>query len=592
MLRAQTKAQRSPTIHQLADILALMKRYRGRILAGALAVLVTNSILIFGPRVLGLAIDDLKDGSLARSLSWYIGLMLAISVGQGIARFAMRRIIIGSSRHVERDLRATFLGRLLELPVRFYASRYTGDIMSRATQDIENVRMAAGPALMYSMDTVLLCGYGLGMMFFISPPLAMIVVVILPVISALVFKLSSKIHAVTMESQRQFGRVSTQVQESMSGIRVIQAYSAEADRQQQFEKELDAYRSIQMRMIRLQAAFRPLLGLLFTVGQGLILLAGGRAIVAGSLTLGEYVSFSVYLTMLSWPMVAIGWSLNLLQRGSAGMRRLNEILLAEGKLEAGQARDAIQGSLKFQHVTHHYEGSSESALVDVSFELQPGRTLGIVGPTGCGKSTLLRLAARQMDPDQGSVMLDGRSLPEYESDHLRQCVTVVPQEAFLFSDLLNHNVAFGRPDASQDLLDEAAANSRLEQDLPQFPQGWETRVGERGVTLSGGQKQRATIARALLMDARVLLMDDALSAIDTQTEEALIGRLKDVMRDRTTLIASHRLSVMREVDEIIVLDKGRIVERGTHNELRDTSGLYAELLKRQELESQLAGADS
>lgn len=573
----------------MSDILDLLKRYRLRLLAGAVAVLLTNSILIFGPRLLGMAIDDLKDGLMERPLGWYIGWMLAISFGQGLTRFAMRRIIIGTSRRVERDLRGNFLSRLLELPRRFYATRYTGDIMSRATQDIENVRMAAGPALMYTLDTVLLFAYGIVMMFWISPGLTLLVLILLPIISGLVFWLSRKIHEVTMESQRQFGRVSTRVQEAMSGIRVIQAYTCQDQQQAQFEQELLEYRRIQMRMIRIQAAFRPMLGLLFSLGQGLILLAGGRAIMIGSLSLGDYVAFSAYLTMLSWPMVAIGWSLNLLQRGSAGMRRLNDILLEGNELPSGTLTSEIKGGLSFSKLGYSYPDSSEPALADLSFELAPGRTLGVVGPTGCGKSTLLRLAARQMDPDSGTIQLDGLDLASYDLDHLRRHVTAVPQEAFLFSDTLRQNVRFGRPEAGQDSLDEAAQNSRLQQDLVQFTERWNTRVGERGVTLSGGQKQRATIARALLMEARVLLMDDALSAIDTQTEEALIQRLKEVMRGRTTLIASHRLSIMREVDEIIVLDRGRIVERGTHDELRAAGGLYADLLRRQEIESELAG---
>jgi ATP-binding cassette subfamily B protein len=577
-------------MRQLSEIFRLLVRYRSHLLAGAFFVLVTNTILIFGPRVLGMAVDDLRDGLVRHSLGWYLGWLLAISLGQGLARFAMRRILIGTSRRVERDLRATYLARLLELPRSFYARRYTGDIMSRATQDIENVRMAAGPALMYSLDTILLSAYALTMMLLIHPALTGIVLALLPIISGLVWWLSHHIHLATMDAQRCFGRVSTVVQEALSGIRVIQAYVREEEQARRFDDQLVEYRRLQMRLVGLQSAFRPLLGLLFAAGQGLVLWQGGRLIVEGALTLGDYVAFSTYLTLLSWPMVATGWSLSLLQRGSAGMRRLNEVLGAPVELAWGGARPRLQARLSVQGLGFRYPDAEEDALQDLSFDLEPGQAMGIVGLTGCGKSTLLRLLARQADPDRGRILLDGHDIRSLDPGLLRSVMTVVPQDAFLFSATLAGNVAYGRPDAPRAELERAAADSRLEQDLPQLPAGWETLVGERGVTLSGGQKQRATIARALVPEAPILLLDDALSAIDTRTEEALVHRLRDVMARRTVLIASHRLSIMREVDVIIVLDQGRLVERGTHDELVKRGGLYAELWRRQELRSALEEA--
>ncbi len=573
-------------MRQLSEILALLARYRGRLAWGALAVLVTNTILIFGPRLLGAAIDDLRAGLVRHPLGWYLGWLLAISLGQGVARFAMRRILIGASRKVERDLRGTYLERLLELPRAFFSRHYTGDLMSRATQDIENVRMAAGPALMYLLDTLFLSAYSLAMMAWIHPGLTGIVLGLLPVVSGLVWWISQHIHHATMDAQRSFGRISTAVQESLAGIRVVQAYVREDERAERFSTELVEYRRLQMRLVGLQSAFRPLLGLLFAVGQGLVLWRGGVLIVQGALSLGDYVAFSTYLTLLSWPMVATGWSLSLLQRGSAGMRRLGEVLDAEDELAWGTAAPEST-RLEARGLRFRYPGAERDALAGVDLVLEPGRALGLVGPTGCGKSTLLRLLSRQMDPDGGEVLLGGVPLPRWEAGALRGRLALVPQDAFLFSASLADNVRYGHPHAAQEELDAAAGDSRLEQDLPQLPQGWETRVGERGVTLSGGQKQRATIARALLPDAPLLLLDDALSAIDTRTEEALVRRLRDVMRRRTVVIASHRLSIMREVDEILVLDGGRVVERGDHDALVAASGLYAALWKRQELVSQL-----
>jgi ATP-binding cassette, subfamily B, multidrug efflux pump len=565
-------------------------RYKGRLLLGAFFVLATNSILVFGPRVLGLAIDDLRDGLVRHSLGWYIGWLLAISLGQGLARFAMRRALIGASRRVERDLRESYFQRLMELPRRFYALRHTGDIMSRATQDIENVRMAAGPALMYSLDTLFLGIYAFGMMLWLSGPLTAIVALLLPLISGIVYLLSRRIHRATMESQRSFGRISSRVQEALSGIRVIQAYSREAEQAQAFEAELETYRAVQLRLVRLQAAFRPLLGMLFTLGQGLVLLAGGRAIIAGALSLGEYVAFASYLSLLSWPMIAIGWSMNLFQRGDAGMRRIEEVLHHGDDQAPGRHIAPIRGDLRVEDLGFRWNGDGAAILEGISFELPAGGALGIVGPTGAGKTALLSLLAGLEQPSQGRILLDDRPLQDWEPDSLRRQLTVVPQEAFLFSDTLLENVRFGRLDAPTVEVEAAAGTARLSQDLGQLPRGWETLIGERGVTLSGGQKQRATIARALLLETPVLLLDDCLSAVDTRTEEELIADLRQARAGRTTLIASHRLAVMRHLDGILVLDGGRIIERGHHDQLVAAGGLYARLWSRQQLEHELESA--
>ncbi len=573
-----------------------MRRHSTQLAVGAFFVLVTNSIMVFGPRVLGLAIDDLRRAQAAvpedpqlHSMLWYVLLLMAVSVGQGISRFGQRRLIIGVSRKLERDLRAKFFDRLLELPRAFFHRMHTGDIMSRATQDIENVRRAAGPAFMYSINTLLLSTYALIMMAGISIKLTLVNVLLLPLVNVLVFTLIRRIHRLTMESQRQFGRISSHVQESLAGIRVIQAYTREQAQQEAFETHLREYRRIQLALVRVQALLRPTLVMIFSAGQALVLLLGGRMIIDGSITLGSYVAFIAYMGTLMWPMMAMGWSLSLVQRGDAGMKRLNDILRAPEQAPGGNVSQPVEGDLCFEAVSFRYPGEDTAAVVEVSVTIPAGTSVGIVGPTGSGKSTLLSLLPRLLEPSEGRILLDGVDLLNYDPDVLRQQVAVVPQDTFLFSDTLHNNVAFGTPDASRTQVEAAAEVSHLAQDLEQFQHGWESRVGERGISLSGGQKQRTAIARALMQEAPVLVFDDCLSAVDTQTEEAMIRALRSHGQKRTMLIAGHRLNVMRGMDLILVLDHGRIVQQGTHEELLTRPGLYADLYQKQQIEAELEG---
>jgi ATP-binding cassette, subfamily B, multidrug efflux pump len=554
---------------------------------GAGFVFLTNTITIFGPRVLGDTIDDIGQGLINHSIGFYVGLLLLISLGQGICRFGMRRILIGTSRKAERDLRSLFYDHLLDLPSRFYSSRHTGDIMSRATQDIESVRMMTGPAFMYSIDTVMLGTYGFIMMLSISTSLTGIVSIVLPLASLLVYLMSKKIHWLTVQSQKQFGVISTRVQESVSGIRVIQAYSQEKSFAKSFDIELEKYRHVQIKMVKLQSLFRPVIGLLFSVGQGLVLWQGMKLIIAGSLSLGEYVAFAAYMTMLGWPVVAIGWSMNLFQRGDAGLKRLDEIISHEDRVKDGNSVKDVSGEIVFKNVSFSYNDESGDILSDINITIPAGSVLGIVGPTGSGKSTLLSLLSRLYDPKSGEIYIDGTESKLYTLDNLRKQIANVPQDAFLFSDTLRNNVSFGKIDAADVEVDNVASVSHLDQDLKQFNDGWQSMVGERGISLSGGQKQRSTIARALLVDAKVLILDDCLSAVDTHTEEAIVEDLGKFMHGRTTLISSHRMSVMKWADHIIVLNEGRIIEQGTHSRLVQAGGMYADLHQRQELEDGL-----
>jgi ATP-binding cassette subfamily B protein len=603
--------------------------YRRTFALGLAYVTVTTAITLTAPVVLRSAVDDLTASVTAAKLAAYGGLLLAIGIVAGVFRFLMRRVLIGASRHIEYDMRNDVLARLQLLPARYFQTHRTGDLMSRATADLNAVRMMVGPAVMYSASTLLTFIAALALMVSIDPRLTLWALVPLPGVSISVKYFGAAIHRRFEAIQAQLADVSAVAQEALAGVRVVRAYRQEGAELARFRVANEEYLRRNRQLILLQGFFFPSMGLFLGLGALVVLWLGSRAVINGRITVGEFVAFNAYLGMLAWPMIAFGWVTNMLQRGMASWKRLLEILeaapgaLPEVRLKADPTyAPVIRGEIEFRDLVFAYDGTP--VLNHVSFRIEAGQTVALVGPTGSGKSTLLSFLTRLHEPPPGTVLIDGRDVREIPLHVLRAAIGVVPQEPFLFSDTVAANVAFGveghgpaetprgrestleperregsvggergwGPASSEnaDRVRQASAVACLDKDVEAFPDGFDTRVGERGITLSGGQKQRVAIARAVVIDPRILILDDALSAVDTHTEAEILERLRGVMRERTALVVSHRISTVRGADRIFVLDGGRIVEQGTHDDLVRASGLYAALHRRQLLEEELAAS--
>jgi len=571
-------------------------RYRQRYAVGLSAVVVTTAVSLAAPWILKFAIDDLHTGVTRAKIAMYAGLLLAVGVVGGVFRFLMRRIVIGASRDIEYDLRNDFFAKLQTLDLGYFQSHRTGDLMSRATNDLNAVRMMIGPAVMYSVNTILIFAAATALMLSIDTRLTLIALVPLPFVTISVRYFGTAIHRRFDRIQAQLADLSAVVQEALSGVRVVRAYRQEAFEEARFRAANAEYVERSRRLIRLQGLFYPSLTFFLGLGALLVLWLGSRAVIEQRMTLGEFVAFNSYLTMLSWPMIAFGWVTNMLQRGMASWQRMLEVLdAAPGIVDRTMGRDErapeIRGGVEVRDLTFAY-GDGPPVLEHVSFRVESGQTVAIVGPTGSGKSTLLNLLPRLHEPPPGTVLVDGIDVREWPLAILRGAIGFVPQEPFLFSDRVAENIAFGAGPVDDAEVPEpvrrAAAVARLDKDLADFPAGYDTMVGERGITLSGGQKQRTALARALMVDPRILLLDDALSAVDTYTEEQILRGLRAFMRGRTAVVVSHRVSTVRDADLILVLAGGRIVERGTHDELVGLDGVYAELNRKQLLEEELA----
>jgi ATP-binding cassette, subfamily B, multidrug efflux pump len=619
---------------KLLPLVPYLKRYRSGLIWGGLCVLLNNGIWILFPQVLRRAINDLHSGVTRQKLLTYSLLIIVIALIKGTFQFLTRWVVIGISRDIEFDLRNDLFAHLERLSYSYYQRNRTGDIMARATNDLNAVRMLLGPAIMYSANTLVFTAGALGFMLAISPKLTVFAFLPLPIASVVIQYFGRRIHERFERIQAMFSDISARAQENFSGARVIRAYVQEQAEIAAFETANQEYIRRSLGLVRLMGMLWPTLELMLGAAVVIVLWLGGREVLLGKMSVGDFVAFNTYMVQLTWPVIALGWVINIFQRGTASMERINEILSeqpeivdeataafnpgAAGASPVPPGEDArhstnLQGDIEFCNLKFAYNGVV--VLQDINLRIPAGSSLAIVGPTGSGKTTLVNLIPRIYDAEPGAVLIDGHPIRELPLDALRRQIGFVPQETFLFSDTIRENIAYGSQrekleetmerasrkaqgglslapqnpgGPSLDDIKAAAEAANIAQDIESFPEGYNTAVGERGITLSGGQKQRTAIARALLRSPRILILDDALSSVDTNTEDKILNHLREIMRGRTTIFISHRVSTVRNADRIAVLHQGRIVELGTHDELIARNGYYTDLYNKQLLEEELA----
>jgi ATP-binding cassette subfamily B protein len=567
--------------------------YKRHLAAGVLSILASTVIGLMIPYLVGHAVDELRGGVTWGALTRYSLVILGVSAASGLFLFLQRRILINMSRHVEYDLRRDFYTHLQRMPLSFFHQNRIGDLMARATNDLSAVRQLAGPMIMYTMQTIFVVVIILPLMLRISVRLTLLLFVTMPLVSLTVKYFGQQVHTRFEKIQDFFAQISARAQENFTGVRVVRAYAQEDSEIAAFNGMNREYAARNMSLVRVEAAMRPLLQFLIGLGYVLILGYGGLLAVRNQITVGQFTEFNLYLTRLIWPLIALGYVVNLYQRGTASLKRMNAIFAVEPAIAdaAGASeRPAVRGRIEFRNLRFAYSEHLPEVLRGIDLTIEAGQTVAFVGRTGTGKSTLMNFIPRLLDPPPGMVFVDGTDVRDYPLAQLRAAIGYVPQETFLFSETLAENIAFGVEKAERADVEWAAEIAGLADDIRGFPDGFDTMVGERGITLSGGQKQRTAIARAVMRQPRILILDDALSSVDTYTEEKILGRLRGVMRERTSLIVSHRISTVRDADLICVLDEGLIVERGTHDELLAHGGEYAALYERQLLEEELAAS--
>jgi ATP-binding cassette subfamily B multidrug efflux pump len=592
----------------MRPLLPYLKRYRWGFVAGLFCILLSNGAWILLPQVIRHAVDDLNIGVNSAKLLHFALQMLEVAAVRGVFLFLTRWIVIGISRDIEFDLRNDLFAHLETLSYSYYQRMRTGDIMARMTNDLNAVRQLLGPAIMYSANTLVFTAGALSFMVLISPKLTFYAFLPLPVVSVVIQHFGRRIHERFERIQAMFSDISARAQENFSGARVIRAYVQEEAEIASFESANQEYIARSLKLVRLMGMLWPTLELMLGLAMVLVLWIGGREVLhgqttvvlvsylktkttlllPGSVTVGDFAAFNIYMLQLTFPVIALGWVVNIFQRGTASLIRLNEILHEQVEIKDGPEADdrAVEGEIEFRGLNFAYDG--KPVLHDLNLRIPAGSSMAIVGPTGSGKTTLVNLIPRIYDAAPGMILVDGRPIREFSLESLRRNIGFVPQETFLFSDRIRENIALGVESASDLQIHEAAEVANIAQDIEGFPEQYQTMVGERGITLSGGQKQRTAIARALIRNPRILILDDALSSVDTHTEDKILNHLREVMQGRTTIFISHRVSTVRNADRIAVLHDGRIVESGTHDELLALNGYYSDLYNKQLLEEELA----
>ena len=578
-------------MRSLFELKPYILKYRKLIFIGILFVLISEAFYVIIPILIGRAVDSLKFGITGEKLLWFASLVIGSTLLSGIASFFTRQTIIVASRKIEYDLRNDFYRHVQSLHYLYFRDKKVGDIMAYATNDIPAVRNFLGPGIMYSVETVIEFVVILGIMFSMNLKLTLLTLTPLPLISYLVYKVGKIVHEKYEDIQEHFGTITTVAQENIAGIRVIKSYVREDYEVEKFRKLNFDYMLKNIKLIKVQSLTYPLMILITGISIILVVWYGGYQVIKGAMTLGQITSFLIYLGYLIWPMIAFGWIVNLTQRASASMDRLLEVFKVEPQIKDTNETDfsikEISGEIKFKNVWFKYPDSESYVLKGINLEIKQGQTVGIVGYTGSGKTTLVNLIPRLFDPDKGEVLIDGINVKKIPLKVLRESIGYVQQEVFLFSDSVKNNITFGVDGVSDEEVFNVAKIAHIYDEVIEFPNGFDTIVGERGITLSGGQRQRVGLARALIKKPKILILDDSLSSVDAYTEEMILKSLKEFRAGRTTIIISHRITAFKDADFIIVLDDGEIVEQGTHDELLELGGIYADLYQKQILEEEL-----